>query len=101
MSQPVLLMPPSVALTPNKLPKYHPLWQALLPRTCYQSRKQYPAFARCRLCAIGSCVGKRVEEQQGVVVALPFPPSEYHMPSKHHITRSSLQESGNSVRSYA
>ena len=42
----VFLLPPSVALTPNKLPKHHFLWQTLLPYTCYESRKQSPPFAR-------------------------------------------------------
>ena len=33
ISQQVLILPPSVALTPNKRPKHHPLWQTLLPPT--------------------------------------------------------------------
>ena len=60
INQSVLLLPPRVALTPNKLPKHHTLWQTLLPHTCYESRKQYPPFEHYRLYAPGSCLGKRV-----------------------------------------
>ena len=38
----VLVGPPSVALTPNRLSKHEPLWQTLLRHTFYESSKQYP-----------------------------------------------------------
>ena len=60
---------------PQQLTKHHPLWQTLLPHTCYESSKQNPPFARYRLYALGICLGKRVGVRYGVVVALPFPPS--------------------------
>ena len=41
----VLVGPPSVALTPNKLSKHDPLWQTLHRHTFYESRKQYTQVA--------------------------------------------------------
>ena len=91
MIHPVFLFPPWVALTPNKLPRHHALWQTLLPHTCHEFRKQNPPFAHYyRLNALGICLGKRVGVRYGVVVALPFPPSKASERRMERWTRRSL-----------
>ena len=45
ISHPLLLLPPWVARTPNKVPKHHPLWQTLLPHTCWSPRWRIRSFS--------------------------------------------------------
>ena len=67
MIHPVFLLPSWVALTPNKLPKHHPLWQTLLPHTCHESRKQHPLLAHYRLYAAEAVLASAAVYDRAIV----------------------------------